>query len=780
MTQVQSRLAPPSVRRRLTVHGTVQGVGFRPYVYRLARERGLSGWVRNTGGGVEIEVEGDPAAVDSFVRVLEASPPPLARIDELVAAFTAPEGAGEFVVLESRPGAGSEPPLPVGPDAATCDACLRELRDPDDRRHGYAFINCTDCGPRFTIIRSLPYDRPRTTMAAFELCGECRAEYEDPDDRRFHAEPVACPACGPQLRLESRGEVVEGPSDPLEAAAALLESGGILAVKGLGGFQLACDASDAAAVGRLRARKDRDAKPFAVMVHDLAAARRLCRVTAAEAELLEGPRAPIVLLERRCGGAEAGPASTVAEAVAPGLDTLGVMLPYSPLHHLLLERVGRPLVMTSGNRSGEPITAADDEARERLGGIADAFLLHDRPIASRYDDSVARVDGGGAMVLRRARGYAPEPIRLPLSTELPGMAVGAQLKGAFCVVRGCHAFASQHLGDLGEAASAAHFAGTIDLYRRLFRVEPAWVAHDLHPDYASTRFAEGLPQEVRRVGVQHHHAHVVSCLAEHGRMGPALGVCFDGAGYGPDGTVWGGELLLAYWRGYRRIGRLHHLSMPGGDAAAREPWRMAAAALVATFGSQADALTDRLFGGVPAERRAPVLAMARRGIHAPLTSSAGRLFDAVAALAGVRDHNRYEGHAAMELEAKIEPGETGAYPLPQDPDGVWDSTALIAAVVDDVARGTDAGRIAARFHNGLAAGVAAACGRAREETGVGVVVLTGGCFQNRRLTERARSILETDGFEVLTHRRVPPNDGGIALGQAAVALAALNDSHEEV
>lgn len=785
-------LATAPERRRLTVRGTVQGVGFRPYVYRIAREAGLSGWVRNTGGGVEIEVEGESRTLDAFARRLTTSPPPLARIDDLLASPATPLGEDGFRVLESRPDAGAEPPLPVGPDAATCDACLREMRDPDDRRHGYAFINCTDCGPRFTIIRSLPYDRGRTAMAPFAMCQACRAEYEDPGHRRFHAEPIACPRCGPRLRFESRDGGIDSDADPVESAAHLLESGGILALKGLGGYQIACAAADPHAVGRLRTRKNRDAKPFALMVPDLAAARRLCRVSTAEAEALTGPRGPIVLLQRRRerdaapstgeprSTAEARPSGAVAEEVAPGLDALGVMLPYTPLHNLLLDRVGQPLVMTSGNRSGEPIAADDDEARERLDGIADAFLLHDRGIASPYDDSVVRVERTGPMVLRRARGYAPEPLRLPLAAPRPGLAVGGQLKGSFCLVRDHQAFPSQHIGDLDDAASTAHFARTVQLYRRLFRVDPAWVAHDLHPDYASTRFAHGLPEDVRRVGVQHHHAHVVSGLAEHGRMGPALGVCFDGTGYGPDGTVWGGELLLAYWRGYRRIGRLRHLAMPGGDAAAREPWRMAAAALVETFGSDADGVADRLLASIPAARRAPVLAMARHGIHAPLTSSAGRLFDAVAALAGLRDHNRYEGQAAMELEASVDPAESGAYPLPQDDDGVWDTGPLIAAVVDDINGGVGARRIAARFHNGLAAGVAAGCARAQEEAGVGLVVLTGGCFQNRRLTERTRSLLETNGFEVLTHRCVPPNDGGLALGQAAVAVAAAVDSHEEV
>lgn len=787
------------------VRGTVQGVGFRPFVYRHATGHGLAGWVRNTGEGVELEVEGERAALDAFVETLIGHPPPLARIEEVRATPSVPTGGAGFQVLNSRTGANeaeggamaeggaggaAAEALPVGPDAATCTACLGELRDPEDRRHRYPFINCTDCGPRFTIIRGLPYDRARTTMAAFELCDACRMEYNDPGDRRFHAEPVACPDCGPRMEWIGTGGGPGAGVDPISSAAAVLRAGGIIALKGLGGYQLACDAGDPGAVARLRQRKQRDAKPFAIMLPDLETARLLCRISEAEAAALTGARAPVVLVQRRSGAWEeyAGAVARdgygsrrVAREVAPGLDTVGVMLPYTPLHHRLMESVGRPLVMTSGNRSGEPIAAGDQEALDRLGGIADGFLRHDREIASRYDDSVVRVDDrGDAMVLRRARGYAPEPIRLPLAAERPILAVGAQLKAAFCLVRGRQAFPSQHIGDLDDARTAVHFMETAALYRDLFRAEPACVAHDLHPDYVSTRYAEGFPEGVRRIGVQHHHAHAVSCLAEHGRLGPALGVCFDGAGYGPDGTIWGGELLLVDWHGYRRLSHLRHLAMPGGDAAAREPWRMAVAALVETFGSEADIVAAGLLRRIEARRRGPVLNMARRRVHAPLTSSAGRLFDAVAALVGIRDRNHYEGQAAMELEALVDTAEQGAYPLPLGDDGVWDSSTLVAAAVDDLTDGLDTGRVAARFHNGLAAGVAEACRRAREETGAGVVALSGGCFQNRRLSERSRSLLEADGFEVLTHRRVPANDGGIAFGQAAVAVAAQCDAGEEV
>lgn len=762
------RLAPPPTRerRRVAVTGIVQGVGFRPFVYRLATARGLAGWARNTGGGVEIEVEGEPAALDAFAAALVESAPPLARIEAVRSSPLGARGGAGFRILPSRPSRGA--PLPVGPDAATCPACLAEVRDPDARRAGYAFTNCTDCGPRFTIIGDLPYDRARTTLASFPLCSACRSEYEDPADRRFHAEPIACPACGPHLRYFPAG------GDPLTAAAAALVAGRTVAIKGLGGYQLACDATRSAPVRRLRERKGRDAKPFALMVRDLAAARRLCRVDDLEAELLSGRRAPIVLLERREPSPSDAQMPRVVEEVAPGLQRLGVMLPCTPLHHLLMARVDGPLVLTSGNRSGEPIAAHEEEARARLAGVADAFLTHDRPIASRYDDSVVRVDGGASVVLRRARGYAPEPLRLPLTARRSGLAVGAQLKSTFCLVRGTHAFQSQHIGDLDDAATAAHFAETVSLYRRLFRVDPAWVAHDLHPDYASTRFAEALPEEVTRVAVQHHHAHVVSCLAEHGRTTAALGVCFDGAGYGPDGTTWGGELLLADGRSYRRLAHLRHLPMPGGDAAAREPWRMAVAALGEALGEGAEATVETLLGRVAPGRRRPVLQMALRRVNAPLTSSAGRLFDAVAALAGLRDVNRYEGHAAMELETRVDAVETGAYPLPLR-NGVWDSVELILAAAEDVRAGIAPGRVSARFHTALARAAADGCRRAREETGVATVVLTGGCFQNRWLAGRTRALLEDAGFEVLTHRQVPPNDGGISLGQAAVAVALQND-----
>jgi hydrogenase maturation protein HypF len=770
-----ARTAAPAVeRRRIRVRGLVQGVGFRPFVYRLAADHRLTGWVRNTGAGVEIEAEGHPGDLDAFARGLCSDAPPLARLEGCEVRAIAARGDRAFRIRPSRTAAGT--PLPVSPDVAPCAECLAELWDPAARRHRYPFTNCTRCGPRFTLIEALPYDRARTTMRAFPLCGACRAEYEHPADRRFHAEPIACPACGPRLELHGASGALG--DEALRAGAVLLREGGILALRGLGGFQLACDASREETVARLRERKHREAKPLAVMVPDLAAARALCHLSAGEEAVLTGPRAPIVLLRRREPPGPGAPG--VAEAVAPGLDTLGIMLPSTPLHHLLLREHGGPLVMTSGNRSEEPIAAANEEALSRLAGIADAFLVHDREISSRYDDSVVRVEGGEEMVLRRARGYAPEPLRLPRAAQVPILAAGPQLKSTFCLVRGDRAFVSQHLGDLDDALTLAHYHHTLELYRRLFRVEPEVVACDLHPDYASSRFARSL-KGVARVAVQHHHAHVVSCLAEHGFTGSAIGVAFDGSGYGSDGAVWGGELLVAGWRGYRRAAHLAYLPLPGGDAAAREPWRMALAALAHAYGEEAREVAAMLLARVAPERRRPVLEMALRGVHAPPTSSMGRLFDAVAALAGIRDVNRYEGEAAVELEVRVGDADGAAYPLPlveADDCAVWDPAPLIRAVVDDVRRGAEVRAIASRFHRALAAAVVEGCVRVRETDGVGTVALSGGCFQNRCLARLAREGLERAGFRVLVHRRVPPNDGGVSLGQAAVALATLNGDPE--
>ncbi|URM94118.1 carbamoyltransferase HypF [Actinomadura madurae] len=728
------------VRVGVRVEGIVQGVGFRPFVHGLATGLGLSGLVGNDAGGVFIEVEGAPDEVGRFLDGLRARPPRLAVVERVTVRDLAAAGRDGFAIVGSD--ASGERRALVSWDSATCDDCLREMRDPADRRHGHAFINCTNCGPRFTIVRDVPYDRRNTTMAGFAMCGECTAEYEDPADRRFHAQPVCCPSCGPSLTVRPAA------GDPLEAARSMLADGAVLAVKGLGGYHLAARAADGGAVGALRARKHREDKPFAVMVPDLAAARALCVLSDAEEALLTGPRRPIVLARRR-------PDADLAGAVAPGNRSLGLMLPYTPLHHLL---VTEPLVLTSGNVSDEPIAHRDADALERLGGIADGFLRHDRPIHTRTDDSVVRVFAGRTLPLRRSRGYAPEPI--PIGDGPPVLACGAELKNTFCLARGGRAFVSHHIGDLENHETLRAFEEGIAHFRRLFDIAPELLAHDPHPEYLSTKYA--LDQDLPPVAVQHHHAHIASCLADNGLDGPVIGVAFDGTGYGTDGTLWGGEFLVADLRGFERAGHLEPVPMPGGAAAIREPWRMAAA-----YG-----VPD----GLPVARRRdwPAVAeMARRGINAPLTSSMGRLFDAVAAVLGVRDRVTYEGQAAIELEQRADPAESGAYraSLSGTSSFVARGRDLLDAVVADLGAGAPVPVIAARFHNGVAALVVDGASRVREATGLVTVALSGGVFQNMLLLDRAVSGLAGAGFDVLTHHRVPPNDGGISLGQAAVATA---------
>jgi hydrogenase maturation protein HypF len=725
-------------RLRLRVDGTVQGVGFRPYVFRLAGELGLGGWVRNDERGVVLEVEGDGGAVDRFLARLPAEAPPLARVERVLPDERAPTGERAFAIVASEQAGAAG--APVTADAAACAACLAELFDPTDRRHRYPFVNCTDCGPRFTIVRGVPYDRARTTMAAFAMCAACRAEYEDPADRRFHAEPNACPACGPSARLVG----AEG-GDPVRAAADALRAGSIVAVKGLGGYHLACRADDEDAVAALRARKHREDKPFALMAAGLDAARALVELTPEDEAALLGHERPIVLARRRA-------TAPVAAAVAPRSPDLGVMLPYTPLHHLLLADTGATLVMTSGNVADEPIAYEDDEALARLAGVADLFLVHDRPIHMRTDDSIVR----SGRLLRRSRGHVPDALALPLDAP-PTLAVGAELKSAFCLARGRRAWVGHHIGDLRTWETLRSFREGVAHFERLFEIAPQVVAHDLHPDYLATAYA--LEREgVAHVGVQHHHAHLAACLAEHGydAARPALGAIYDGTGHGTDGTAWGGELLCGDLRDCDRVGHLWPVRLPGGDRAAREPWRMACAWLVA-----AELPT-------PAEWE-PVARMARTGFAAPVTTSAGRLFDAVSALCGVRKHATYEGQAAAELEGVADVADRGAYPLPFA-GGVLDARETIRAVVADLARGATAPAVSARFHRALAEGTARACAQLAEH---GTVVLSGGVFQNRLLLEWTRDALEDAGLRVLVPRALPANDGGIAYGQAAVAAARL-------
>jgi len=760
---MSSTCEPGTVRTRAHVSGLVQGVGFRPFVWREATLRGLSGWVSNDPAGVVLEAEGSADAVSSLLAALRL-PPPLARVDEVRSEPCSPDGRAGFEVRTSAM-QGNRLAL-VPPDTATCADCFRELHDPGDRRFGHPFVNCTSCGPRFTIVESVPYDRSRTTMASFSLCTACRREYEDPADRRFHAEPVCCPTCGPSLRLlDSSGQGTG--AEPVAGAVALLREGGIVAVKGLGGYHLAVDARQEDAVAALRARKRREDRPLALMVIDAAAARELCELGPVELALLSSPARPIVVLQRRAD-------ARVAASVAPGSPSLGLMLPYTPLHVLLLEAFGGPLVLTSGNASDEPIAFQDADALTRLPGIADAVLLHDRAIRTRVDDSVCKVVHGRVVPIRRSRGYVPSPVVLPRDSPQPVLACGPALKNTFCLTRGSHAFVSHHVGDLDDYATLQSYTDGIAHLKALLDIEPAVVAHDLHPDYPSTRYALDLP-DVELIGVQHHHAHIASCLADNAMTGPVIGVAFDGVGLGTDGTAWGGEFLIADLVGFVRVAHLSEVAMPGGDAAARQPWRMAAAHL------------DAGYGGTPPPQLAVVArhgrrweqvrSFARAGVNAPMTSSAGRLFDAVSALLGIRDVVTYEGQAAIELEYAADPAETGSYRVP-----VTDETlarvqvsSLIRGITEDLVRGTSVPVIAGRFHNALAGVVLEVCRRLREQHGLSTVALSGGVFQNALLLSRCLEGLEAEDFLVLTHRQVPPNDGGISLGQAAVAAALLHE-----
>ena len=742
------------------MEGIVQGVGFRPYVHNLAHAMGLSGRVGNDARGVVVEVEGTPDLVERFLGRLSVEAPAMAVIERVeTRPLDARGGEGFHIVPSDATGTRA---VPVSPDIATCGACLAELWDPSDRRHRYPFTNCTNCGPRYTIVRDVPYDRPTTTMAGFAMCDDCAREYHDPADRRFHAQPVCCPVCGPQLSLtDADGAPVDG--DPVRAAARLLRGGSIVAVKGLGGYHLAVDATDEAAVARLRARKHREERPLAVMVADLDGARALATVDEREARLLSGPTAPIVLLQRR---ADAG----VADAVAPGNRALGVMLAYTPVHHLLAAELGGPFVLTSGNVSDEPIAYADDDARSRLAGIADAFLVHDRPIHMRVDDSVVRLVADRPLLLRRSRGYAPQPVLTAQPFPRPVLAVGAELKSTVCLAAGRRAYLSHHIGDLENWETYQSFVGAIDHLRKLFAIEPAVVAHDLHPEYLSTKHAVEL-DGVDQVGVQHHHAHSAACLADNDEPGPAIGVAFDGTGFGTDGTIWGGEVLVADLARFQRVGHLDVVPLPGGAAAIREPWRVAAARLAQAFGGRVP--VDLAVVGRHRDRWADVLAVAGAGINSPPTSSAGRLFDAVAAVAGVRDAVSYEGQAAIELEQVADPSEPHAYraALTDDAPFVVVGADLVRAVVADLRAGVPVAAVAARFHRGVVDAVAAACDRVRADTGLATVALSGGVFQNVLLVRWTVAALEADGFRVLTHRRVPPNDGGISFGQAVVIAA---------
>jgi len=754
------------IRLVIRVYGIVQGVGFRPFIFRLAREHGLKGTVRNTSGQVEIDVEGTPLGLEGFLADIRTRAPAAARIEQITTEQGPAAGHRDFKIIESLPQPGHYQPL--SPDLATCPACRAEIFDPANRRYRYPFTNCTNCGPRFTIITDIPYDRPATTMQPFTMCPDCLEEYHDPADRRFHAQPNACPVCGPSLQLaDCSGKAVEG--DVIGTAAGLLLDGRIIALKGLGGFQLACDATNEASVARLRQRKNRPAKPLAVMVKDITHARKLCRLSPDEERLLASPASPIVLARTAAG--------SLAPAIAPGLKYLGIMLPYTPLHHLLMQEAGIPLVMTSGNLSEEPIACADQEALTRLSNIADYFILHNRDIYSRYDDSVTMWAAGAERVIRRARGYAPLPVELAFDC-LPVLGTGADMKGSFCLARGKHAFLSQYIGDLDNAEALKHYEQTLGIYRHLFRIEPATIACDLHPDYQSTRYAEKLQSEMPGSGlvrVQHHHAHIASIMAENGEEGPVIGVALDGTGYGSDGAIWGGEFMLVGYQGFKRLAHLEYLPLPGGDAATRKPYRTAAGYLYRLMGREYLEKLPWFCRLIAPEEFGIMTRQIDRQINTPLTSSCGRLFDAVAALTGVNRVIEYEAQAAIELEMAATGTETGVpeyYPFEVSRRGevkIIGLKGLFNAIIEDIKSEMPPEVIAARFHQSLAAMIARVCRRLSEETGTHRIALSGGVFQNRLLLRLVANQLENSGLAAITHRIIPSNDSCIALGQVAVA-----------
>jgi hydrogenase maturation protein HypF len=747
--------------RRIEVVGTVQGVGFRPWVYRVATQLGIRGQVRNDVRGVTVEAFGEPSALDGLVRALESDPPPASEIRSLRWKEIPSREAVGFEIAPSLPGTERRVSIPA--DLATCAACTEEIFDFSNRRYRYPFTNCTDCGPRFTIALDAPYDRPVTSMAGFVMCEACQREYEDPRDRRFHAQPNACPRCGPRLQLlDSRGRHLAS-ADPLREAAAALRAGNVVAVKGLGGYHLACDATSSEAVQLLRDRKHRDAKPFAVMVRELRDARELAIVSESEAKLLQSVERPIVLLRRKVG-------RTVAPEIAPENPLVGVMLAYTPLHHLLLAEAERPLVMTSGNLSDEPIVFEDAEALSQLRDIADLFLTHDRPIVTRCDDSVTRIVGGAPMLLRRSRGYVPRPISLARPVARPVLACGAQLKNTFCLAAGEVAVLGPHVGDLDQVEVHRSYEESIERMQRFLGCKPEVIAYDLHPDYASTRYALERPEPVK-VAVQHHHAHVASAMAEHGLESPVIGVAFDGAGYGTDGTSWGGEVLLVSPGAFQRCATLRPVALAGGERAIREPWRIGLALLLDAYDGDPPGLWN--FPAIPREPAVLVRQALTRGINAPRAHGMGRVFDGLGALVLGLGKSRFEGEVALAWNLAAAPGAHGRYPITIDTGGSLlelDLRPTVRAVVEEHLRGVPASRISASFHDTLAHATATLVGLVRDRVGHFPVVLTGGCFQNARLTESLTMALEPE-FKVHLQRKVPPGDGGIALGQVVVADA---------
>ena len=760
------------VRRKLRVNGVVQGVGFRPFIYRLAKQHNLAGWVRNTSNDVQIEVEGSPDSLDEFVRRIHTDAPALARVDSVSAVEAEPDGGQGFSILESRHTLSTEALIPA--DVSTCSECFQEIADPNARRRRYPFTNCTNCGPRFTIIQGVPYGRVNTTMSAFQMCRACAAEYRNPEDRRFHAEPIACPACGPKVWLEEsdvsglKSRNTGDCASALARAGRLLHEGKIVAVKGLGGFHLACDARNDAAVGTLRARKGRVGKPFAIMVRDMEEAERLCELGKEHRSALLSYERPIVLAKRRGNG-------EVSESAAPGNRFLGIMLPYTPLHALLFEHSPPTLVMTSGNLREEPLAYTNESALSKLAGLADAFLLHDRDIQVPCDDSVIRpVARDIAIPIRRARGFVPNTIKMPVECE-GILGCGAEQKNTFCIAWDRTAVLSQHIGDLDTVETFDYYQYAIAHFKALCQRNPKVIAHDLHPSYLSTRYA-AEQSGAELIGVQHHHAHVASCLAENGRAEKCIGVALDGTGYGTDGTIWGGEILAADLAEFSRVGHLASVRLPGGEAAVRDPRRMAAAYLHAVYREDFENQARRLGLELSALESSVLRRQLESGLNSPMTSSAGRLFDAVSAAVGVCRERTYEGQPAVELEMIADEHEDGYYPACVTPNRealVLDTLPIFRASVEEYLSGTHLSVVSARFHNSVVGLLSAACEIVRERTGLELVALSGGVFQNALILARLRKRLEQAGFEVLIHSLVPPNDGGVSLGQAAVAAARL-------
>jgi hydrogenase maturation protein HypF len=754
---------------RISVRGVVQGVGFRPFVFQLASKHGLKGWVCNTSEDVKIEVQGDSHNLEGFISELKHNAPPLSRIENISVTYHPP---AHYTWFEIRHSVAQEGKYQlVSPDIATCQPCLKEVFDPEDRRYHYPFTNCTNCGPRFTIIEDIPYDRPKTTMRSFTMCHDCQAEYDNPLDRRFHAQPNACPKCGPKLELlDAKGNHIKTP-DVIASAGKLLKEGKIMALKGLGGFLLACDATDQKAVKLLRRRKKRPFKPLAIMVSDLDEAKKYCQVSEPEEKLLIAPQSPIVLLPWK-------PESKICQSVAPNIKYLGVMLPYTPLHHLLLRESGLPLVMTSGNISEEPICKDNDEAVRRLSGIADYFLVHNRDIYARYDDSVTIVEKGDLQLTRRARGYAPFPVHLTFNAK-EVLGCGAEEKNTFCLTKDNYAFISQHIGDMENLETMEHFEKTLFLYKKLFRIQPEIVAYDLHPEYLSTKYAlelDNRSSHLRLVPVQHHHAHIVSCMADNKIESPVIGVALDGTGYGSDRRIWGGEFMVADYKGFQRLGHLEYLPLPGGAAAIKRPYRTATGYLVRLLGDGSLYPRPDFLKHIDPVEIELIRQQLQTGLNSPLNSSMGRLFDAVSALIGIRGEIDYEGQAAVELEmaAYDAIGKVGDSDYPfsiTGSDGVRiiQLKDLFTDIVEELHQGISKATIAAKFHNTVAKMICEMSRIIAGETGINQVALSGGCFQNRLLFRKVVPMLESAGLSVLVHRQVPCNDGGISLGQAVIA-----------